>query len=79
MNVKCTSWCVKILHINFGDFFWICILRWLQLDSIQFLIAKRTIAHSCYSARIFQFSILSKHLTLIFTFMVPCIINHKIE
>jgi len=38
-------------------------LKWLQLDSIHFLIAKQTIAHSCYSALICQFPILSKRLT----------------
>ena len=38
-------------------------LKWLQLDSIYFLIAKQTIAHICYSALICQFPILSKRLT----------------
>ena len=38
-------------------------LKRLQLDSIHFLIAKQTIAHSCNSALICQFHILSKRLT----------------
>jgi len=42
-------------------------LKCLQLDSIHFLIAKQTIAHSCYSALICQFSILSKRLTTTLT------------
>jgi len=38
-------------------------LKRLQLDFIHFLIAKKMIAHSCNSALICQFPILSKRLT----------------
>jgi len=61
-NVKYKLLCVRFLHINFC-IFWICMLKWLLLDSILFLIVKRTIAHSCNSALICQFPILSKRLT----------------
>ena len=37
-------------------------LKWLQIDSIHFLIAKQMIAHNYYSALICQFPILSKRL-----------------
>jgi len=51
-------------------------LKWLQLDSIHFLIAKRTSVHICYSALICQFPILSKRLTSTLTRSV-CL-NYKI-
>jgi len=51
-------------------------LKWLQLDSIYFLIAKQTIAHICYSALICQFPILSKRLTS--TLMRSVCLNCKI-
>jgi len=62
MTVKCNSLCVRF-YILILVFFWICMLKRLQLDSIHFLIAKQTIAHSCSSALICQFPILSKRLT----------------
>jgi len=61
-NVKCESLCVR-LYILILVFFWICMLKWLQLDSIHFLIEKQAIVHSCSSALICQFPILSKRLT----------------
>jgi len=48
-NVKCKLLCVRFYILIFC-IFWICMLKWLQLDSIHFLIAKWTIAHSCNSA-----------------------------
>jgi hypothetical protein len=54
------------LHISFG-IFWICMLKYLQLHSIHFLITKQTISHSCYSGLICQFLILSKRSTTTLT------------
>jgi len=45
MKVKCKSFCVRF-YVSSLVFFQIFILKWLQLDSIHFLFAKRTIAHS---------------------------------
>jgi len=61
-NVKYKLLCVRFYILIFVFFGFVC-WNGYRLDSIHFLIAKWTITHSCNSALICQFPILSKRLT----------------